>query len=153
MFTALGAHNKKAFEAAKAFNIANAIMNTYMGVTKALATYPFPFSLIPAGLALTMGMAQVQQIRSQSYSGRALGGPVMGGTPYMVGESGPELFTPSTTGNITRNQDLEGGSSVNVNFTINAVDSAGVDELLINRKAVIQQIISDAMMEKGQRGL
>jgi phage-related minor tail protein len=75
----------------------------------------------------------------------------MGGTPYIVGESGPELFTPNTTGSITRNGDLGGSSNVNVNFTINAVDAEGIDNLLIERRGTIQQIISDAMLEKGQR--
>jgi hypothetical protein len=153
MFNALGAQNKKAFEAAKAFNLANAIMNTYMAVTKALATYPFPFSLIAAGGALAFGLAQVAQIRSQSYSGRALGGPVMGGQPYMVGESGPELFTPSTTGSITRNGDLPDGKTVNVNFTIVANDTTGFDQLLASRKGVITQIINDAVLEKGKRSI
>jgi hypothetical protein len=153
LFGALGAQNKKAFEAAKAFNMANAIMNTYMAATKALATYPPPFSFIAAAAAVAMGLAQVAQIRSQSYSGRALGGPVMGGKPYIVGESGPELFTPSTTGNITRNSDLQGGGVTNVNFTIVANDTTGFDQLLASRKGVIQQIISDAMLEKGRRSM
>jgi len=153
MFTALGAQNKKAFEAAKAFNIANAIMNTYMAATKALATYPPPFSFIAAAAAVGMGLAQVAQIRSQQYSGRALGGPVMGGTPYIVGENGPELFTPNTTGSITRNSDLVGGNSVNVTFSIQAVDTEGFDELLYSRRGLITQVISDAMIEKGQRGI
>ena len=153
LFGALGAHNKKAFEAAKAFNIANAIMNTYMAATKALATYPFPFGLIAAAGAVAAGLAQVAQIRSQTYSGRALGGPVMGGKSYVVGESGPELFTPSTTGSITRNSDLQGGGTTNVNFTIVANDTTGFDQLLASRKGVIQQIISDAMLEKGRRSM
>lgn len=153
MFSAIGAQNKKAFDAAKAFNIANAIMNTYLGVTKSLAMYPFPFNLIAAGASLAMGMAQVAQIRSQSYSGRQLGGPVLNGKTYMVGENGPEMFTPTTNGSITRNGDLGGGAPVNVNFTINAVDTAGFDDLLINRRGVITSIINDAMLEKGQRGL
>ena len=153
LFGALGAHNKKAFEAAKAFNIANAIMNTYTAATKALATYPFPFGLIAAAAAVAAGLAQVAQIRSQQYSGRALGGPVMGGKTYMVGESGPELFTPSTTGSITRNSDLQGGNVTNVNFTIVANDTTGFDQLLASRKGVIQQIISDAMLEKGRRSM
>lgn len=150
MFSALGAQNKKAFEAAKAFNIANAIMNTYLSATKALAMYPPPFSFIAAAAAVAMGMGQVAQIRSQQYSGRALGGPVMGGETYMVGENGPELFTPSTTGSITRNDQL-GGGGTNINFTIQANDAAGFDQLLLERKGMIQQFISDAMLERGQR--
>ena len=46
-------------------------------------------------------------------SGRAVGGSVMGRTSYLVGENGPELFTPSTSGRITPNG-LGGGSGVNV---------------------------------------
>lgn len=153
MFAALGQQNKKAFEASKALSIASAIMNTYQGATKALATYPFPFGLIAAAAAVAAGMAQVSAIRSQQYSGRALGGPVMGGTPYLVGESGPELFTPATTGSITRNSDLGESKPVNVNFTIVANDTQGFDQLLSSRKGVIQQIISDAMLERGQRSM
>jgi hypothetical protein len=125
-------------------------MNTYMAATKALATYPWPFGLVAAAAAVASGMAQVAQIRSQSYSGRALGGPVMGGTPYLVGESGPELFTPNTTGSITRNSDL-GGSTTNVNFTIVANDAQGFDDLLLERRGLITQIISDARLEEGMR--
>jgi hypothetical protein len=46
---------------------------------------------------------------------RASGGPVAGGGTYLVGEQGPELFTPGTSGNITPNNALGGGSiTVNV---------------------------------------
>jgi tape measure domain-containing protein len=151
VFAALGAQNRKAFEASKALNIATAIMNTYAGATKALATYPWPFGLIAAAAAVAAGMAQVAQIRSQSYSGRAVGGPVVGGQSYMVGEKGPEVFTPSTAGSITKNSDLQGGAPVNVNFTIYANDTSGFDELLTSRRGTIQTIISDAMLERGQR--
>jgi tape measure domain-containing protein len=152
MFTALGAQNKKAFEASKAFNIANAMMNSYMAFTKALATYPFPFGAIMGGAALALGFAQVSAIRSQQYSGRALGGPVMGGQSYMVGENGPEMFTPATTGTITRNGDLNSqGGGATINFNIQANDAQGFDDLLIQRRAMITQFVSDAMAENGQR--
>jgi hypothetical protein len=153
MYTALGAQNKKAFEAAKAFNIANAIINTYAAATKALATYPPPFSFIAAAAAVGMGLAQVAQIRAQTYSGKALGGPVMGGQPYLVGENGPEIFTPNTTGNITRNSDIGGGGPTNVNFTIVANDAQGFDDLLLQRRGMITQMISDAMLERGSRSM
>jgi hypothetical protein len=151
MFSALGAQNKKAFEAAKAFNIANAIMNTYMAATKAMASYPFPFSLIAAGAAVTMGLAQVAQIRSQNYSGREKGGPVAAGMPYMVGEAGVEIFRPTTSGTIIPNSDL-GGGAVNVTFNIMANDTAGFDDLLLSRRGLIRSVISDAMLESGRRG-
>ena len=152
MFSSLGQQNKKAFEASKALNIANAIMNTYAGATKAMATYPWPYSLIAAAAAVAAGMAQVSAIRSQQYSGRALGGPVMGNQPYLVGENGPEIFTPNTTGSITRNQDIGGGGTTNVNFTIWANDTAGFDELLTERRGLITQIIRDAQLDRGVKG-
>jgi hypothetical protein len=45
---------------------------------------------------------------------RANGGPVMGGSSYLVGERGPELFTPSSSGNITANGAM-GGNTITVN--------------------------------------
>ena len=153
IFNALGAQNKKAFEAAKALNIAVAIMNTYRAATIALATYPPPFNFIAMAASIATGLAQVAAIRSQSYSGRALGGGVMGGGSYIVGERGPELFTPTTNGSITNNQDLMRGTgaSTQVNFTIVANDTRGFDELLTARRGLITQIISDAQLEKGRR--
>ena len=38
--------------------------------------------------------------------GKAAGGPVIGGTSYIVGERGPELFTPRSSGGITANRDI-----------------------------------------------
>jgi hypothetical protein len=38
--------------------------------------------------------------------GRALGGPVSGGTPYLVGERGPELFVPQVSGGIVPNNSV-----------------------------------------------
>lgn len=61
-----------------------------------------------------------------SLSGKkASGGPVTGGKTYLVGEKGPELFTASSSGNITPNNQLGGGGVV-VNQTINV--STGVQQ-------------------------
>ena len=50
-------------------------------------------------------------------SGRAAGGPVSAGTPYMVGERGPELMVPGRSGTVIPNNQLGGGGPViNVNF-------------------------------------
>ena len=46
---------------------------------------------------------------------RAAGGPVAPGGTYLVGERGPELFTPSSSGNITPNHAMGGGSTITVN--------------------------------------
>ena len=53
--------------------------------------------------------------------GRAMGGPVSAGSPYLVGEKGPELFIPNSSGNIAPNTSL-GGVVVNVDATGSAVE-------------------------------
>lgn len=148
LFTALGQYNKQAFQAAKAFNIANAIMNTYMAATKALASFPPPFSFIAAGAAVAMGLAQVASIRSQQYSGRAIGGPVASNTPYIVGENGPEMFVPQGAGKVVPNNQLDTGP-VNISFTINTVDARGMDQLLMERKGMIVGMVRSAINDRG----
>jgi hypothetical protein len=60
---------------------------------------------------------------------RAKGGPVRRGGSYLVGEQGPELFTPGASGSIIPNNRLGGSQSVDsrtYNITINA--APGMDE-------------------------
>ena len=51
---------------------------------------------------------------------RAMGGPVTGGKSYLVGERGPEMFSPGVSGMITPNHALGGDTTVIVN-----VDASG----------------------------
>jgi tape measure domain-containing protein len=88
------------------------------------------------------------------------GGQVVGGTPYMVGEKGAELFIPSTSGNIISASDLKNAAKssptaepINVNFNIQATDASGFDQLLTSRKNQIVAMISQAMNQKGKAGL
>ena len=84
------------------------------------------------------------------FSGRASGGSVQKDTPYVVGENGPELFIPNQSGQITQSARGTGQGAVNVNFTINAVDTAGVDKLLIERRGTITRIINESVNERGR---
>ena len=52
--------------------------------------------------------------------GKAAGGPVTGGKSYVVGEEGPELFVPGSSGNIVPNHDMGGSTNITVN-----VDASG----------------------------
>lgn len=56
--------------------------------------------------------------------GKAGGGPVSGGKAYLVGERGPEIFSPGSNGNITPNHVLMGasprGGNQQVTITVNA---------------------------------
>lgn len=62
-------HNKKLFAMQKAVQIAQAIMNTFTGATKAIASFPPPINFAMAALTVANGMAQVAQIRAQSFDG------------------------------------------------------------------------------------
>jgi hypothetical protein len=69
-----------------------------------------------------------------SLPGRAAGGPVTAGQPYIVGERGPEVFLPTSSGTIVSNDKLGSGSgrgnSTYVNYNINAVDAPSFRQLL-----------------------
>lgn len=59
---------------------------------------------------------------------RAAGGPVTGGMPYVVGERGPELFVPASSGNIVPNYALAGAGGMSFEgavFNIHANDYEG----------------------------
>lgn len=60
-------------------------------------------------------------------TGRASGGYVTANTSYLVGERGMELFTPSSSGNITANNKLP-GSNVNVIINNNTSAKTSVSE-------------------------
>lgn len=54
------------FKESKAAAVASALINTYQGITKALAAYPPPVSYAMAAAQAAMGFAQVRAIRSTS---------------------------------------------------------------------------------------
>jgi hypothetical protein len=56
-----------------------------------------------------MGAGAVQGYK---LPGRAKGGPVAAGQPYMVGENGPELFSPKTSGTIIPNNQIKPASEL-----------------------------------------
>jgi len=67
-----------------------------------------------AGGGELKGLGTYDLLTQAGIAGRASGGPVMGGMPYIVGERGPELFTPGTSGSITPNGAM-GGNNITIN--------------------------------------
>lgn len=78
--------------------------------------------------------------------GRAIGGPVDGGTTYMVGERGPELFTPQTSGNIIPNNKLNSGKSSTVNINL---DMGGQQVALSGTQSNVDLFVSE--LQRTQR--
>ena len=84
---------------------------------------------------------------------RARGGNVAKGRAYLVGEDSPELFIPSTSGQvapITAGADAGGGMAVNINIT--ALDTAGAVKVLHDNRGVIVGLVQQAYNRRGQRG-
>lgn len=64
-------------------------------------------------------------------AGRAIGGPVTAGRPYMVGENGPEMFTPNSYGRIQTAKSTAAGGGVNITITGNTfMGKEGVAEMI-----------------------
>jgi tape measure domain-containing protein len=90
--------------------------------------------------------------------GFAGGGRVTGGGPYVVGEEGPELFTPSSGGTITPNDEMGGamgGGVIIQNLSI--MPNSSIDQALMDKPAsywleMAQEKILPALNTLGQGG-
>jgi phage-related minor tail protein len=71
--------------------------------------------------------------------GRATGGPVSPGRAYLVGERGPELFVPTTSGAIATGAG-GGGRDVRVSIAINAPAGAAPDTLARSSRQVARAV-------------
>jgi hypothetical protein len=70
-------------------------------------------------------------------TGKAIGGPVQAGQPYMVGERGPEMFVPNQSGSIVPNDRMSGGGGITV---VNNVDASGAgSDVEFKIRAAMQQ--------------
>jgi hypothetical protein len=99
-------------------NIINGAVNAIKSLISIVASNP-----------LVKGIGSV--IDNVFGGGKAVGGAVMGGTSYLVGEKGPEIFTPSGNGSITPNNKLGGSTVINLNVT-GAIDPEGTARSIIN---------------------
>lgn len=84
---------------------------------------------------------------------REVGGPVIRGTSYIVGERGPEIFTPGQNGTISANRELRslssgssGSISANFNIAVNVNGNMGAGDVESLRGPVLA-IIQDAWNE------
>ena len=85
--------------------------------------------------------------------GRAAGGPVKSGKGYLVGEKGPELFTPSSSGRITPNNKLGGANIVvNVDASGSSVEGDEVQSAQLGNM-LAQAIQSELVRQKRPGGL
>lgn len=84
----------------------------------------------------------------------AIGGPQQRGRPVLVGERGPELFVPSSSGSIVSNKNLAGAGGITVNQTINV--TTGVQQTvrseIVNLMPQIANATKAAVADSRLRG-
>jgi len=123
--TLMNSENRKMFEIGKAAAIAQSIISTYTGMTKALEL-GWPMGPIAAAAIGAQGFAQVASIRSQSFGGGGSGATATGSNTTAVNAAS----TPTTAGTAPAGGTLTvQGLSASSLFTGDAV-SALAEELL-----------------------
>jgi hypothetical protein len=129
---AIGTILKVAFEV-----LGTAIAGVITGVSKVVGFLDDMIDKVKAFIKLVKDNPVVSGISGlidRVFGGaRAMGGPVASGTSYLVGEQGPELFTPNRSGQIIPNHSLGGGRGSVINLTVNgAIDPEGTARAIIN---------------------
>lgn len=92
------------------------------------------------------------------FGARAEGGPVQGGTAYLVGEKGPELFVPSVSGAIVSNDQIQpnqnknsgtitGSSNNTYNFNIN-IPNANTPEVIAELRKLLSNLETNKIVSE-----
>ena len=114
---------KAMFIASKAFAVADATIKIFQGIASA-ASLVYPYNLLAMASVIAATATIVSSITSVKLTldgAKAAGGGVGRGKNYLVGERGPELFSPASNGSIIPNDRLGGGE---VKVTVNNFTSA-----------------------------
>lgn len=101
-------------KADKKYNIMNALINTGMAVTNALANIPAPFNIAVAATMGILGMEQVSAIKSTPIPALAEGGLAFGPTAALVGDNPGASADPEVIAPLSKLQDMMGGNTIHV---------------------------------------
>ena len=100
-----------------------------------------------------IGSQQTQMLAAQDADFRANGGLVSANKPYIVGERGPELMIPNSSGTVIPNHKLSGGDNVTVNLNISTGVPETVKTELMSMLPQIQEVAKTAVMNAKARGM
>lgn len=89
---------------------------------------------------------------SSSLATAAVGGPASTGRPMLVGERGPELFIPSSAGQIVPNGRMGGGAVVNQTINISTGVAQTVRAEVLNLMPQIAESAKAAVADSRMRG-
>lgn len=105
-----------------------------------------PMGIVPGDSPLSATSADIM-------GRRAMGGPVTSGQSYLVGENGPEIFTPGASGGITPNNQISGGVTIvqNINVTTGVQQTvrAEIMTLMPQIAGAAKAAVADAKLRGG----
>ncbi len=137
------------FKKNKAFQIAQATMQTYAGATKALSAYPPPLNFVMMGAVIASGMQQIAQIKSQSFEG----GGFTGFGARAGGIDGKGGFLGVLHPNESVLDHTKGGAGITI---INNVDASGsgpdVDQKIRAAMEITSRQTIDQIRDLSRRG-
>ena len=110
--------------------------------------------LSPKDVPVFKGPTGIEFGPAENYVGKAMGGAVAGGRPYLVGERGPELMVPSGNGTVIPNNALGGGGvtvvqNINVTTGVQQTVRAEIANLLPQISNAAKSAVADARMRSG----
>ena len=150
---------KGTMSVAEAFaNMANRISDALLDMAASMIATGLQRMFLSAfsnNLLGDLGVNKGDRMAGSRYGGkRAEGGSVSGGKSYIVGEKGPEVFTPGISGGITPNHALGGSTNISVNIDASGTSVEGSEpngeEL---GRLVAAAIQSELIKEKRPGGL
>jgi len=148
-----GSKNKKLFKLGKTAAISQALINTYLGVTKTMASVPYPFNIPLAAAQGAAGLFQVAKIRAQSFGGQAHAGLDRAANEGTFVLKRNEMVLDSGTSEKVRNnivnatQPGEGGGN-NFNVNVNMAPDSQISDWVSRNKAVLFNAFTDMMNER-----
>jgi len=126
-------------------------------VSQIIATF-LQMAVVNKILNSVFGLTETDALPTISLGKKAGGGTVQGGSPYMVGERGPEIFVPNTGGTIMNNMNsknaMGGGTPINiyqnVNFATGVVSTVRAE--VTKMMPQIADVTKAAVQESAMRG-
>jgi phage-related minor tail protein len=82
--------------------------------------------------------------------GMATGGPVTPGRAYRVGENGPELFVPTSSGRIEANGSRSGASPINVTIRVSDNGRGSAPNAIRRSSRHVARALRDALDRSGE---
>lgn len=145
---------KALFLVQQATQIAQAIMSAHTAAANALAFIPPPANIPISNLMLALGYANAAAIAGQTIASFEGGGMIPDG-PRAGGVDGRGGRMAIVHPNEKITDMRQGGDSqpVNISFNIQANDARGFDELLVQRRAMIVNMVNKAINNRGRRSL